>query len=236
MRSSQARIVGELKLDLAAAIAAGRALPKLPGIGPDLEAKLREFATTGRLASLERLKKEVPAGLVELLQLPGLGPKRVRALYEELHVHTLPQLLRAVRDGRSRSVPGFGARTEQRIAEAIERRLAEVKRFKLATAAQYANALLAYLKRAPGVIEVAAAGSLRRAKETVGDVDLLATAADGGAVCRHFTQYPDAAQVLQAGEARASSSTRTPTRCTSSTTSTTASARRGAAGCKRPTC
>lgn len=199
-----ARIVGELKLDLAAAIAAGRPLPKLPGIGADLEAKLREFATTGRIGALERLKKEVPAGVAELLKLPGLGPKRVRALYEELHVHTLPQLLRAARDGRIRSLPGFGAKTEQHIAEAIERQLGQVKRFKLAIAAQYADALLAYLKQAPGVIEVAAAGSLRRAKETVGDIDLLATAPDGAAVCRHFTQYPDVAEVLQSGDTRAS--------------------------------
>ncbi len=199
-----ARVVGELKLDLPAAIAAGRPLPKLPGIGADLEAKIREFATTGRIGALERLKKEVPAGVADLLKLPGLGPKRVRALYEELHVHTLPQLLRAARDGRIRSLPGFGARTEQHIAEAIERTMGQVRRFKLAIAAQYADALLAYLKQAPGVVEVAAAGSLRRAKETVGDIDLLATAADGAAVCRHFTQYPDVADVLQAGETRAS--------------------------------
>lgn len=199
-----ARIVGELKLDLAATIAAGRPLPKLPGIGPDLDAKLHEFATTGKLAALQRLKKEVPSGVVDLLKLPGLGPKRVRALYEELHVHTLPQLLRAARDGRIRSLPGFGAKTEQHIAEAIERTMGQVKRFKLAIAAQYADALLAHLRQAPGVVEVTAAGSLRRAKETVGDLDLLATAPDGAAVCRHFTQYPDVADVLQSGETRAS--------------------------------
>ncbi len=199
-----ARIVGELKLDLAATIAAGRPLPKLPGIGADLDAKIREYATTGAIGALERLKKEVPAGVAALLKLPGLGPKRVRALYEELHVHTLPQLLRAARDGRIRSLPGFGAKTEQRIAEAIERQLGQVKRFKLAIAAQYADALLAYLKQALGVVDVAAAGSLRRAKETVGDIDLLATAPDGAAVCRYFTQYPDVAEVLQSGETRAS--------------------------------
>ncbi len=199
-----ARVVGELKLDLAATITAGRPLPKLPGIGADLEAKLREFATTGRIGALERLKREVPAGVAELLKLPGLGPKRVRALYEELHVHTLPQLLRAARDGRIRSLPGFGVRIEQRIAEAVERTMGQVRRFKLAIAAQYADALLAYLRQAPGVVEVAAAGSLRRARETVGDLDLLATAPDGAAVCRHFTQYPDVAEVLQSGETRAS--------------------------------
>jgi DNA polymerase (family 10) len=199
-----ARVIGELRLDLAAAIAAGRPLPKLPGIGADLQAKIHEYATTGRIGALERLKKEVPAGVTDLLKLPGLGPKRVRALYEELHVHTLPQLLRAARDGRIRTLPGFGAKTEQRIAEAIQQRLGQVRRFKLAIAAQYAAALIEHLRRAPGVAEVVAAGSLRRAKETVGDVDLLATASDGAAVCRHFTQYPDVAEVLQSGATRAS--------------------------------
>jgi DNA polymerase (family 10) len=196
--------VKDTRLDLAAAIAAGRPLPKLPGIGADLQAKIHEYATTGRIGALERLKKEVPAGVTDLLKLPGLGPKRVRALYEELHVHTLPQLLRAARDGRIRTLPGFGAKTEQRIAEAIQQRLGQVRRFKLAIAAQYAAALIEHLRRAPGVAEVVAAGSLRRAKETVGDVDLLATASDGAAVCRHFTQYPDVAEVLQSGATRAS--------------------------------
>jgi DNA polymerase (family 10) len=199
-----ARVVGELKLDLAAQLAAGKALPKLPGIGPDLSAKIQEFAATGHLAALDRLRKEVPAGVTELLQLPGLGPKRVRALYEELHVHTLPQLLRAARDGRIRGLPGFGSKTEERIVAAINQKLGEVKRFKLAVAAQYADALLAFLRAGPGVKEAIAAGSLRRCRDTVGDLDLLVTAADGAAVCRHFASYPDVRDVLQLGDTKAS--------------------------------
>jgi DNA polymerase (family 10) len=199
-----ARVVGELKLDLAAQLAAGKALPKLPGIGPDLSAKIQEFAATGHLAALDRLRKEVPAGITELLQLPGLGPKRVRALYEELHVHTLPQLLRAARDGRIRGLPGFGSKTEERIVAAINQKLGEVKRFKLAVAAQYADALLAFLRAGPGVKEAIAAGSLRRCRDTVGDLDLLVTAADGAAVCRHFASYPDVRDVLQLGDTKAS--------------------------------
>mgnify|MGYP005813446829 CR=1 FL=1 len=199
-----ARVLGELRLDLAATVAAGKPLPKLPGIGTDLSAKIAEFATTGHVAALDRLRKQVPAGVVELLQLPGLGPKRVRALYEELHVHTLPQLLRAARDGRIRTLAGFGARTEERIIAAINQRLGQVKRFKLALAAQYAAALLAYLQQAPGAAAAIAAGSLRRARDTVGDLDLLVTAPDGAAVCRHFTAYSDVREVLQAGDTRAS--------------------------------
>jgi DNA polymerase (family 10) len=198
-----ARVVGELKLDLAAHVAAGRPLPKLPGIGADLGAKIAEIATTGHLAALERLRKQVPAGLDELLQLPGLGAKRVRALYEELHVHTMAQLLRAARDGRIRTLPGFGAKTEEHIAAAIDKHLGTVKRFKLATAAQYAHALLGFLGQGPGVGEAVAAGSLRRCRDTVGDLDLLVTAPDGAAVCRHFGSYPDVREVLQMGDTKA---------------------------------
>ncbi|HXF47110.1 MAG TPA: DNA polymerase/3'-5' exonuclease PolX [Burkholderiaceae bacterium] len=199
-----ARILGELKLDLAADLQAGKPLPKLPGIGADLAGKIEELVRTGRLAALEKLRRQVPAGVTELLRLPGLGPKRVRALYERLHVHTPEQLLRAARDGRIRDLPGFGAKSEARIAEAVAARLASGKRFKLAVAAQYAARLIDHLRRAPAVSKIVAAGSLRRAKETVGDIDLLATAADGAPVVQHFTRHSDAAQVLAAGDTRAS--------------------------------
>ncbi|HET7526048.1 MAG TPA: DNA polymerase/3'-5' exonuclease PolX, partial [Burkholderiaceae bacterium] len=199
-----ARVVGDLKLDLAAAVADGKPLPKLPGIGADLGAKIQELAATGHLAALERLRKQVPAGLDELMQLPGLGPKRVRALYDELHVHTMPQLLRAARDGRIRTLPGFGIKSEERIAAAIDKHLGSVRRFKLATAAQYADALLAFLRRSPGVREAVAAGSLRRRRDTVGDLDLLAIASDGAAVCRHLANYADVHEVLSTGDTRAS--------------------------------
>jgi len=198
-----ARVVGELKLDLVAQVGAGKPLPRLPGIGADLAGKIEEFARSGHLALLDRLRRQIPSGVAEMLQLPGLGPKRVRALYEELHVTTMAQLARAARDGRIRELPGFGARTEERILEAIEAHSHKSQRLKLVTAAQYASALLSWLRKGPGVSEVAAAGSLRRSRETVGDLDLLACAADGGAVCRHFVAYPEVAEVRASGETRA---------------------------------
>jgi DNA polymerase (family 10) len=198
-----ARLVGELKLDLVAQVVAGRPLPKLPGIGADLAGKIEEFGRSGHLALLDRLQRQVPSGLTEMLRLPGLGPKRVRALYEELHVTTLAALSRAARDGRIRELPGFGARTEARILEAIDAHSHKSQRLKLVTAAQYASALIGWLRGAPGVGEVAAAGSLRRSRETVGDLDLLACAADGAAVCRHFVAYPEVAEVRAAGDTRA---------------------------------
>lgn len=198
-----ARLVGELKLDLVAHVAQGRPLPRLPGIGPDLAGKIVEFARSGHLALLDRLRRQIPAGVPEMLQLPGLGPKRVRALYEELHVTSLAQLARAARDGRVRALPGFGARTEARILEAIEAASRRPQRLKLVAAAQYAAALVAWLRQAPRVKEVVAAGSLRRARETVGDLDLLAAAAEGAPVCRHLLAYPEVAGVRAAGDTRA---------------------------------
>lgn len=198
-----ARVVGELKLELVAQVGGGKPLPRLPGIGADLAGKIEEFARSGHLALLDRLRRQIPSGVAEMLQLPGLGPKRVRALYEELHVTTMAQLARAARDGRIRELPGFGARTEERILEAIEAHSHKAHRLKLVTAAQYSSALLDWLRKAPGVGSVAAAGSLRRSRETVGDLDLLACAADGAAVCRHFVAYPEVAEVRASGETRA---------------------------------
>ena len=199
-----ARTVGDLRLDLAAAIAAGKDLPKLPGIGTDLDAKIHEIVGTGTCALLEKLKKQLPPAITELLKIPGLGPKRVKALHEALDIDTLPQLLEAARKGEIRALPGFGAKTETHIVDAVQARLGQAKRFKLAVAAQYAQPLAAYLKGAKGAREVVIAGSYRRMKETVGDIDILVTAADGTPVMERFVKYPEVREVLAKGDTRAS--------------------------------
>ena len=198
-----ARLVGELKLDLVAQVEQGRPLPRLPGIGPDLAGKIEEFARTGHLALLDRLRAQIPSGVAEMLQLPSLGPKRVRALYEELHVTSPAQLARAARDGRVRELPGFGVRSEAGILEAIAAHVGRPQRLKLVNAMQYAAAITGWLLRAPGARDVTVAGSLRRSCETVGDLDLLACADDGVAVVRHFLAYPEVAEVRASGETRA---------------------------------
>ena len=198
-----ARLVGELKLDLVAHVEQGRPLPRLPGIGPDLAGKIEEFARTGHLALLDRLRAQIPSGVAEMLQLPSLGPKRVRALYEELHVTSPAQLARAARDGRVRELPGFGVRSEAGILAAIAAHVGRPQRLKLVNAMQYAAAITGWLLRAPGARDVTAAGSLRRSCETVGDLDLLACADDGVAVVRHFLAYPEVAEVRASGETRA---------------------------------
>jgi DNA polymerase (family 10) len=105
--------------DLPALLAAGAALPKMPGIGAELSAKIREIYDTGTSKTLEKLRKDYPPGILDLLRLPGVGPKRVRLFYDKLGVGSLEELERAVRTGRLRSLGGFGAKSEQRLLEAI---------------------------------------------------------------------------------------------------------------------
>jgi len=106
--------------DIPALLAAGEPLPKMPGIGADLEAKLREIFATGTSGTLEKLRRAYPPGITELLRLPGVGPKRVRLFHRRLGVGSLAELEQAVRAGRLRALGGFGAKTEQRILDAIE--------------------------------------------------------------------------------------------------------------------
>ncbi len=198
-----ARTVEELTTDLADLIAAGKELPRLPGIGADLAGKIREIATTGRCATLDQLRKSEPPGLVEFLTLPGLGPKRAKAIYDELGVHTLNQLHRAAKDRRLRQVAGLGEATERRIMAAIEARAGRPVRHKLSVAAQIADSLVAWLRGAPGVRTVEVAGSYRRSKETVGDLDILVGADKANEAMDRFTRYDEVAEVLARGPTRA---------------------------------
>jgi DNA polymerase (family 10) len=199
-----ARIVADLRFDIAAHLALGKDLPKLPGIGEDLSGKIHEIAATGTCALAERLRKRLPAGVTELLRIPGLGPKRVRALWHDLGVHTPMQLQRAARDGRLKALAGFGEKTEQRLLQASAAHMRKERRFKLATAAQYAEPLAAHLRAAAGAGEVRIAGSFRRMKETVGDIDIVATARDPGAMMERFARYAEVSKVIAHGPTRSS--------------------------------
>lgn len=198
-----ARTVGELGPDLATLVARGEPLPKLPGVGPDLANKIAEICRSGSCTLLERLHRELPAAVTELLKIPGLGPKRVRLLHDSLKVNTVDELRRAASAGRIRELPRFGAKIEARVIESLAARPAGPARYKLSVAAQYAGALEAWLRRLPGVLQVAVAGSFRRGRETVGDLDVLVTADPGSPVMRRFAAYEEVARVLALGETRA---------------------------------
>jgi len=189
--------------ELAERVSAGAPLQKLPGIGKDLEAKILEILETGRCKALEALKKKVPQGLEELLHLPGLGPARVRLLREELGVTSPARLRNAIEKGTLTSVKGFGPGLAKKLSDALANPLTG-ERMLRATAAGYAAALRRHLERLPGVTKVTVAGSFRRGRETVGDLDLLVAARKPAGVMQAFTGYDEVREVLAAGDTRSS--------------------------------
>lgn len=193
----------DLTEPVAALLARGRNLDDLPGVGEDLAGKIREICETGRLAALDEVEARTPADLTRLTAVPGLGPKRVKALHDVLGVCCVEDLIDAARAGRVRHLPRFGEAFERRLLEALEASpVNEPKRLRLSTAEDYARPLLAYLQALPGVRQAIVAGSYRRRRETVGDLDVLVTAEDGPVIAEAFAAYPEAAKILAKGSTR----------------------------------
>lgn len=199
-----ARMLRDLPGEVEKMVADGKDLTELPGIGDDLAAKIKEIVETGTVVTLEEHRKKIPATLTDLLKIPGIGPKRVKALYHDLGVKTVEQLKKAAQDGRVRKLQGFGEKTERHILDQLQVRTSEEKRFKLSIAAQYAEGLMTYLKKSPGVKRVVAAGSYRRAKETIGDLDILVTASPDSPVMDRLVSYPEVQEVMAKGATKAS--------------------------------
>jgi DNA polymerase (family 10) len=197
-----ARTVGDLPRSVADMIADEEDLSELPGIGKDLAGKIEEIVRTGSLAALEELTREVPAGLADLTALPGLGPKRVKVLHDELGVSDLEDLQRIALKQRIRDLPGFGEKTEERILRALRRRTQTEQRHRLADVEEVAQSLVAYLKAVAGVKQVVVAGSYRRRKETVGDLDILVTCAKDAPVMERFVEYDEVEEVAAQGTTR----------------------------------
>ncbi len=188
--------------------AEGEPLTDLPGIGKDLAAHLVELLETGRLALLDDVSAEVPRSLIQLTALEGLGPKKARRLWQELGVVTLEMLDQALEDGRVAALEGFGARSAAKLKDALEAHRRHRGRTRRLDAMGQIEPILAHLRGLPSVRELEVAGSLRRGRDTVGDVDILALA-DGDAnerarIIQHFTEAPDVARVLGAGETKGS--------------------------------
>ena len=179
-------------------------LTQLPGIGKELAAKIVEILETGTARALNKLQAKYPQTLRDLLKIPGLGPKRVRTVYQDLGIDRLAQLIEAARDGRISKLSGFGARTEKQILENAESLIAKDRRFKIAEVKPDADNLTAYLEKVPGVNKVVVAGSYRRAKETVGDLDILVTARKDSPVMDRFVEYEEVTKVLSRGSTRSS--------------------------------
>ncbi len=183
----------------------GRELEELPGIGRDLAGKISEIVHGGGTCALrEQLRGELPPQIEKLLRIPGLGPKRVKLLYDERGIHTPEQLLRAAEEGQLRTIRGIGEKAEQKILEAVQAQLSKTARHSIATAAAVVEPLLRYLMQHPALMRAEAAGSLRRMKETVGDVDVVACSMRMEEVTAHFVAYEEVRRVLSHGPTRAS--------------------------------
>jgi DNA polymerase (family 10) len=157
-----ARTIQELGQDARELVEKGADLNTLPGVGKELAAKIVEIVQTGHCQALEKLRRQSAPGLTDLLKIPGLGPKRVRALYHDLDIHTVEQLMRAAHDHRLRELPGFGEKTEAHILQSLQTHLKQDQRLKLAVAAQYAATLVDYLRLSSDVTDIVVAGSFRR--------------------------------------------------------------------------
>jgi DNA polymerase (family 10) len=196
-----ARVIERLPKSITSLLKAGEDLSELPGIGKDLAGKIETIVATHRFDVLDRLKRELPGDLGEIAALPGLGPKRVKLLYDKLGVRSLEDLRRAVKSGRLRELRGFGAKSEQKLAAALAKPQAE-KRFKISEAEAEAEALLSHLRGRASNGHVVVAGSYRRRRDTVGDLDVLMIARDGKAAGDRLARYENVANVLAHGPTR----------------------------------
>jgi DNA polymerase (family 10) len=180
----------------------GRALTDLPGIGKEMANHIKEMVETGTLGFRDELLAEVPRSLIELMRLPGLGPKKARKVFDELRIGSVDELEAAARAGRIAALPGFGARSQEKILAGITEYRQQGSRFLLNEAERSVEPLLAYLRETPEIERLEVAGSYRRRKETIGDIDLLAIASRPVPVMERFRGYAQVDKVLMAGDTR----------------------------------
>ena len=199
-----ARAIEGLSTDLATLADDPKALEAIDGIGKSSAAKIVEYLNHGTISDLDQLRNDVPDDLVQLLKVPGLGPKTVRRLWTELDIESLEDLKKALADGSVADLPRMGSKSVTNLVEAIEFMESSGGRERMGTAHEQAEAIIARLREVPGVGEIRYAGSLRRGRETIGDIDILLHAADPAAVSDAFTSMPDVTKVLVRGETKSS--------------------------------
>ncbi|MEW6270001.1 MAG: DNA polymerase/3'-5' exonuclease PolX [Thermodesulfobacteriota bacterium] len=186
-----------------ATLAREERLDEVPGIGSDLAGKIVEYLDTGRIKDLEDARRGVPRGVVELMNVPGIGPTTAKVLYEKRGVTSLDRLEKLARAGALRGTRGIGAKTEQNILKGLAIVRAGQERMPLAEALRLGEELVEQLRRVPGVRRAELAGSLRRRKDTIGDIDVLVATSRPEAVMRTFVALPQAREVLEQGATKA---------------------------------
>lgn len=197
-----ARTISSTSDSLADLAATGGDLTQLPGIGKDLARQIIEIAQTGKLKSLEELQQQIPSGVVDMLRIQGVGPKKVSVFFNELHLTSLAELKAACEAGRISQLKGFGKKTEESILQNIDQAAASASRFSIADARAAVETIVADLRQLPAVVRCEAAGSCRRRRETCGDLDVLAICSDPAPPMDRLAAHPLVASVLQRGETK----------------------------------
>ncbi len=198
-----ARAIEQLEGSLEQLVADKR-LGEIKGIGESMQEKITTLLTTGRLPYYEELRASLPHGLVEMLRIPGMGPKKVRAVYDELGIDSLEKLRQACESGQIAQLKGFGEKTQQKILEGLKFLDQAGKRFLLSEAQEIAHRVFERLRQLPGVLRGEVCGSLRRRKETIGDLDILLSSANAAPVMDAFVKMPEVAEVIAHGTTKSS--------------------------------
>ncbi len=180
------------------------ALRKIPGVGGSIAAKIIQYQQTGTIAELEDLRASVPDGVREMTRIPALGPKRAFQLHRELEIGSIAELSAAIDEGKLKDLRGFGPRSEDKLRRGIELARSLGQRVPLDVASEVAGRIVAAISAVPGCERCEHAGSLRRFRETIGDVDVLAAASDSGPLMRAMTELPGVTDVIAQGEAKTS--------------------------------
>ncbi|HEX4959380.1 MAG TPA: DNA polymerase/3'-5' exonuclease PolX [Thermoanaerobaculia bacterium] len=196
------RTVEGLTTPLRKWVAEGRPLTDLQGIGKEMANHITEMVETGTLGFRDELLAEIPRSLIELMRLPNLGPKKAKKVYDELKIGSVDELEAAAKEGRIAAIPGFGAKSQEKILAGIADYRLHGSRFLLPAAERFVEPLLGYLRETPELERLEVAGSYRRRKETIGDVDLLAIASQPVPVMERFRSYPQVDKVLNAGDTK----------------------------------
>src|ERR671922_1264216 len=181
-----------------------RALGKIPNVGASIAEKIREYLQTGSMAALERLRGQIPDGVRSLMAIPTLGPKKAMKLYEDLHVASPEELLDALHEQRLRGLPGFGPKTEENLLRGIQQLQRSGDRVLVGVAFDLAEEILSVLRDVKEVRRCDYAGSLRRMRETIGDIDLLVASDKPEPAMDAFTSMPYVARVLARGSTKSS--------------------------------
>ncbi len=197
-----ARAIGAHQTDVTTLDPKG--LRDIPNVGKSIADKVAEYLSTGHLPALEEARTRIPAGVRELIAIPTLGPRKAMTLYQDLEIASLDQLVEAIEQGRLRDLKGFGPKTEQNLLHGVELLRQSGGRIQLDTAMEIAEEAVAELSRVTGCRSCVYAGSLRRMRETVGDIDVLAAADDSGPLMDAFTRLPLAAETIVHGEKKTS--------------------------------